>query len=138
MNFILLKTFGNYIEANIALSMLEEAGINCHIEDENTLTLINMSSGIRLMVHQSHAERAVEVLKEAEIEYLKNLECPQCHHKGFEIKMITESHESGLRNLPFGQVMIFLSKLLSKEGASMQVKHYQCANCRKEFENPPA
>lgn len=138
MTFILLKTFGNYIEANIALSMLEDAGINCHIEDENTLTLINMASGIKLMVHQSHAERAVEVLQDAEAEYLKNLTCPQCNHTGFEVKLITESHESGLQKLPFGRLIAFLSKILSNEGTNMQVKHYQCVNCHKEFENPPA
>jgi len=138
MGFVLIKTFGNYIEANIALSMLEQEGINCHIEDENTLTILNMASGMRLMVYETQAERAVEILQDAEKEYLNNLLCPNCNHRGFEIKIVTESHESALKALPFGKIFAFLSKTLFKDGTTMAVKHYICSNCKKEFNDPPS
>jgi DNA-directed RNA polymerase subunit RPC12/RpoP len=138
MGFVLIKTFGNYIEANIALSMLEQEGINCHIEDENTLTILNMASGMRLMVYETQVERAFEILQDAEKEYLNNLLCPDCNHRGFEIKYVKESHESGLNSLPFGRIFAFLSKTLSKEGTTMEVKHYVCSTCKKEFNDLPS
>ena len=137
MKHILLTTFSNYIEANIALSMLEEAGINCHAEDENMVTMMGMSSGIRLMVYETQAERAAEVLKNAETEYLQTLVCPECHQTGFNLKYVTENHGDALRKLPFGGVLNLMSKVLSKEGTFSRVKHYTCNNCMKEFESLP-
>jgi hypothetical protein len=138
MGFVLLKTFGNYIEANIAMSMLEEEGVNCHIEDESSSTLMYMASGFRLMVYESQVERAGELIANAENEYLKTILCPVCHHSGFEIKYVTESHEDSLRKMPLGRMIAFLSRMLTKEGTTMQVKHYVCENCGKEFEELPA
>lgn len=138
MGYVLLKTFGNYIEANIALSMLEEGGINCHIEDENSVTLMYMASGFRLMVYETQVDRAEEILMNAEAEYLKTISCPICHHSGFEIKYVTESHESDVKKLPLGRMIALMSKLLTKEGTTMQVKHYVCGNCGKEFEELPS
>lgn len=138
MSYIVLKTYSNYIEANIALSMLEQEGINCHLEDEHTVTMISLASGIRLMVYASQAERAAEVLVNVETEYLKTVRCPNCDHSGFEIKYVTESHESEMRKLPFGRFFVFLSKLSSKEGPTIQVKHYICLNCKKEFDDLPS
>jgi len=137
MGFILLNAFGNYIEANIALTMLEEEGIKCYIEDENSGIIIHMASGIRLMVYEEQAERAAEVIKKAETEYLKSVSCPVCHHTGFEIKMVKESHEAALKKLPFGRLMAFMSKAFSKDGTTTDVKHYVCLNCNKDFEELP-
>jgi DNA-directed RNA polymerase subunit RPC12/RpoP len=139
MGFVLIKTFNNYIEANIALSMLEEQDINCHIEDENTVTIINMSSGMRLMVHESQIERAMDILQNAEKEYLNSLECPHCHAMaGFTIKFVEESHEDALKKMPFGRFILLFSKLLHKEGTVSKVKHYVCNNCHREFNELPS
>jgi uncharacterized protein YbaR (Trm112 family) len=138
MGYVLLTTFSNYIEANIAMSMLEEEGINCHIEDEASVTLMHMSSGIRLMVYESQAERAAEIIKNAEAEYLKTITCPVCHHPGFNIKYVTENHEEDVRKLPMGRIIALMSKMFTREGTSMQVKHYVCDNCGKEFGELPS
>ena len=138
MEFILLKTFSNYVEANIALSMLEEKGVRCHLENENTSSIMGMVSGIRLMVINSQLARAEDVLKEAEEEYLNSITCPLCHHSGLEIKYVTESHEDAVRKMPLGRFIVFMSKLFSKEGTTHEVKHYICKNCHKEFEDLPA
>lgn len=138
MRFFLLKTFGNYIEASIAVSILEEEGINCHLEDENSVTLMTSFSGIRLMVYESQAQRAAEIIQEAETRYLKTISCPFCHQSGFEIKYAEESHNAAVKKIPFGRMIAFLSKALTKEGTSMQVKHYVCSNCNKEFADLPS
>jgi hypothetical protein len=137
MSFILLKTFSNYIEANIALSMLEREGINCHIEDENIVTIINLASGIRLMVFQSQAERALEILKDAELEYLNNLSCPRCNQAGFDIKYVTAPNETKLNKLPFGRIATAIFNLFNSGSAASPVKHYVCRNCHTEFDEMP-
>jgi len=39
MDFIILETFDNYIDANLMMGRLEEAGLNCWLKDEQTVTL---------------------------------------------------------------------------------------------------
>ncbi|RYY62638.1 MAG: DUF2007 domain-containing protein [Chitinophagaceae bacterium] len=66
MNFVLLSSYDNYIEAHIALGRLENAYINCHLQDDHSVTLnpylSNAIGGIKLMVAESQAARANEVL----------------------------------------------------------------------------
>lgn len=52
------------------MGMLQEAGINCHLKDEYTVTVDPFLSpaigGMKLMVYATQAERAAELLKETE------------------------------------------------------------------------
>ena len=70
MDFVQLRSFDNYIYAHITLSMLQDAGINCHLQDEYMVTLDPFLSpamgGMKLMVYPSQAQRARELLKETE------------------------------------------------------------------------
>jgi len=67
MDFVQIRAFDNYIYAHIALSMLQDAGINCHLKDEYTVTIDPFLSpalgGMKLMVHASQAQRALELLE---------------------------------------------------------------------------
>jgi Zn finger protein HypA/HybF involved in hydrogenase expression len=82
MNFILLNTYNNYIDAHIARGLLEEENINCWLQDENTVTtnpVWNQAvGGIKLMVAEPHAIRAFEILKKLEEEKKLAITCPQC------------------------------------------------------------
>jgi hypothetical protein len=66
MDFVLVRAFDNYIYAHICLTRLQDAGINCHLVDEITITIDPLLSpalgGIKLMVHVSQAKRAMEIL----------------------------------------------------------------------------
>ena len=66
MNFIQVRAFDNYVSAHIVMAMLLDAGINCHLKDEHTITLDPFLSpalgGMKLMVYPSQVERAVELL----------------------------------------------------------------------------
>lgn len=68
MNFILVWSFDNYIPAHIALGRLKEEYINCYLQDEYSVTidpfLSNAIGGIKLMVAETQAERALEILNE--------------------------------------------------------------------------
>jgi hypothetical protein len=67
MNFILLTSFDNYVSAHIALGRLKDEYINCYLRDEYTVTidplLTNAIGGIKLMVAETQAERAYQLLK---------------------------------------------------------------------------
>jgi hypothetical protein len=66
MNYVLLGTYENYIDAHIVQGRLEEEGISCWLKDEHTLTinpLWNNALGyIKLMVPDTQYERALEIL----------------------------------------------------------------------------
>jgi hypothetical protein len=65
MDFVQLRSFDNYISAHISLTMLQDAGINCHLTDEHIITLDPfLSPGMKLMVYPTQAERAVELLEQ--------------------------------------------------------------------------
>jgi len=68
MQYILVQSFDNYIEANIIRSRLEQEGIACWLQDENSATitpfLADSIGGIKLMVAESQAERASELLEQ--------------------------------------------------------------------------
>jgi hypothetical protein len=66
MNFIILRSYDNYIPAHIAMGRLKEEFINCFLQDEYTVTidplLSNAVGGIKLMVADSQAKRADKIL----------------------------------------------------------------------------
>jgi hypothetical protein len=68
MDYIQVRSYDNYIYAHIVLSMLQDAGINCHLKDEYTITIDPLLSpalgGIKLMVAGSQLERALQLLVE--------------------------------------------------------------------------
>ncbi|MBS1948854.1 MAG: DUF2007 domain-containing protein [Bacteroidetes bacterium] len=68
MKFIELCSFDNYVNAHIVLGMLQEAGINCHLKDEYTVTIDPLLSpalgGMKIMVCDVHYARAVELVGE--------------------------------------------------------------------------
>lgn len=70
MRFVLLTSFDNYISAHIAMGRLKEEYINCYLQDEYSVTidpiLSNAIGGIKLMVAESQAQRAFELLNSTE------------------------------------------------------------------------
>ena len=132
MEFVSINSYNNYIEANIALSMLQDEGINCHLIDENINSLLNMHSGMRLMVYRTQVERAMGILENTERKYLETIACPNCKNYSLEIKLITKNI------MPFpGKYFSFLQRLISKKLINTKLKHYSCKNCNKEYEELP-
>jgi len=69
MHFVQLRSYDNYISAHISMTMLQDAGINCHLKDEHIITLDPFLSpalgGMKLMVYPTQAERAEALLVKA-------------------------------------------------------------------------
>ena len=70
MNFVEVRAYDNYIEAHLMLGRLRDQFINCHLLNENSVTidpfLSNAIGGIKLMVAEPQLERALEIINEVE------------------------------------------------------------------------
>ena len=70
MNFVNLRSFDNYIHANIQLGMLQDEGINCHLQDEYIITLDPLLGpalgGMKLMFYESQVYRAIQFLDDVD------------------------------------------------------------------------
>jgi len=131
MEFVQLRSYDNYIEANIVLNMLRHNNINCHLKDENIITIDPLLSpalgGMKLMVHEAHVARARDLMERAEAEYLQTIPCPVCNAHALtpvHIKSEAKSKLSALASLLSGQPAAF-------------VKRYQCTACGSEFKELP-
>ncbi len=66
MKFAVVATYDNYIEAHLAMGMLEDVDIRCWLKDENAVTISpfisNAVGGIKLMVTEPQVERALRTL----------------------------------------------------------------------------
>ena len=72
--------------ANMTLGLLQENNINCHLKDENIVMIDPFLSpavgGIKLMVADVQFDRAVDIIKEAEDIYIKQIPCTVCNKIG--------------------------------------------------------
>ena len=132
MTFVPLRTFDNYIEANIVLSMLVASGINAHLKDEHTVTIDPLLSpalgGMKLMVHFAQVERAWELLEDAEHQYLQSIPCPVCKTHALKAISVTKKYQCRLSAI--------INMLLCGESVEI-IKMYQCTSCGYDFKELP-
>ena len=68
MDYAILRTFTNYIDAHIVKGRLEAAGIPCWLKDEHLSALlvdpvfINAIAGIKIMVPADMLQKAEDIL----------------------------------------------------------------------------
>jgi predicted nucleic acid-binding Zn ribbon protein len=135
MSYTLLTTFSNYMDAHLCQMHLQEEGINCWLKDENTVTidpiLTNAIGGIKLMVHDTQAGRAADLLR-----IMKNKEqlqtiCPNC--KSLNVEYIVTNRKPG-------NWLSAITTFVLGDFAMAPHKVYHCFDCGKEFdaatENP--
>jgi len=132
MIFKQIASFDNYMLANMTLGMLQENEISCHLKDENIVTvdpLLNPAvGGIKLLVAEPDFEKAKDLIKKAEENYVKDIACPNCkvHALTVEEKINNPVDFWGkLKNqIAYGQT-------------STQSKQYRCTNCNQVFTELP-
>ena len=131
MEFILLESFDNYIDANLVLGRMEEAGLHCWLQDENTATnnpiLTNAIGGIKLMVAKEEIEQAVEILNALKEIKRKTYACPYCGSNNIEY--ITSSRKAS------NVISSVLTWLLGNYAIGIE-QIWHCFNCNKEFKEP--
>lgn len=131
MEFVLLESFDNYIDANLVLGRMQEAGINCWLKDENTATLypilLNAIGGIKLMVDKEELLQAIEILNALKEIKSKSFSCPYCGSNNIEY--ITSPKKA------INIISSFLTWLLGNYAIGAE-KVWHCFECGKEFEHP--
>ena len=131
MDYQLLRTFDNYINASITLARLDEEGITCYLKDEHTVTidpfLSNAIGGIKLMVLGDDFEEAKTLIAGYDKDYREAISCPQCGSHDVEY-----INKPGVRNWVTALVSWFFS---SYALAAEQV--YHCYACSFEFTDMP-
>lgn len=132
MSFITVRSFDNYIDANIMLGKLQNEGITCFLRDEYTVTidpiLTNAVGGIKLTVPEADVPRAVHLLEMFDKEKRKQLECPQCH--SHDVEYISNPQRSG------NWLSAVIGFLFGNYAVSIK-KVYHCFACGFEFDELP-
>ena len=131
MDFVTVQTFQNYFSAHILLTRLRDAGIECFLKDEFTVTvdpiLSNAVGGIKLVVVKEQAEEAIQLLREFEEAYRKTVSCPKCGSKSIELvpRQTTANVATAILTWLFGSYAISAKNV------------YQCSSCKYESETLP-
>lgn len=112
--------------------MLQDDGINCHLQDEHLNTIVNLTSGMRLMVFYSQEERAKKILDKVEEDFLRSVPCSNCGNYSLAVKIVDVDMEPQL-----GSILSLFSRWFSDEGTMVKMKHYACSNCGTVFEDIP-
>lgn len=131
MEFFILDTFDNYIDANLTLGRLKDEGISCWLQDENTATvnpfLTNAIGGIKLMVPAEEVYKAKKILNTINEIKKESLSCPYCGSLNIEYFSIQRNTSN-----------IFSFILCRVFGSHAKGVHlaWHCYDCGKEFEEP--
>ncbi|WP_018626822.1 DUF2007 domain-containing protein [Niabella aurantiaca] len=131
MNFVIAATYDSYIDAHLAMGNLLSENINCWLKDENTIAihpgLINAIGGIKLMVAEPQAERALEILRNTKRRYQEQNPCPNCGSINVEYISTPKKASNWL---------VTFVNVVRHGGAQMAVeKVYHCFDCGFEFED---
>jgi DNA-directed RNA polymerase subunit RPC12/RpoP len=129
MDFQLLRSFDNYINASITLARLDEEGITCYLKDEYTVTidplLSNAVGGIKLMVMPGDFEQARMLLDGYDKDYRSAIKCPEC--ESHDVEHIVKPGSKSWKNT-------LLSWFFSSHA---EERVYHCYECGFEFNNLP-
>lgn len=132
MQYIAIRSFDNYLYANILLSRLKEEGFNCHLKDENTITIDPLLSpaigGMKLMVLEQDAPRITSLLDTLEKEYLATVPCPNCRQRSLQLIKKTEKA---------GNFFEALFSQLINGSTQSETKLYRCTNCGFRLDDIP-
>ena len=124
INYLVLRTSDNYLYINILLARLKEEGFDCHLRDENTVTIDPLLSpaigGIKLMVREEDIARAHSALDQIESEYIATVRCPSCGKNTLQ-KLTKTNTSKGFLSALWSQ--------LTMGSTQSEEKYYKCTYC---------
>lgn len=129
MDFVPVRVYDDYISAHLAMGRLEQECVRCWLKDENTVTVMpvwgHAVGGIKLMVAQAQAERAIELLTAIEARSRSAISCPACRSVNLELVSTPRkaiNWLSALSTFFLGNFAISVEKV------------YHCFDCGHEFD----
>jgi catabolite regulation protein CreA len=131
MDLVTIQTFDNYFSANIQLTRLRDAGVECYLKDEYTVTidpiLSNAIGGIKLVVKKSDEQEVKKLLQEFKAPINNPVLCPQCG----SAELISVAEKS-----PENLFTVISTWLLSSYAVSVQ-NIYKCSDCGYQSKTLP-
>jgi hypothetical protein len=126
--FTQVRSYDNYIPANMILSRLEQEGIKAYLQDEHTVTIdpiiSNAIGGIKLMVFSEQLDRAMHLIQGFEEAYKKAGACPECHSTNVRFLNEPETSKNWFQSL--------VDKFSGTYGTGSKGS-YHCYDCGNEF-----
>lgn len=141
--FVTIRTFDNYLTANIVKSRLENRGIQAEIKDEQTVTMNwlwnNALGGMKLQVLEKDVERALQIMEQDEKEFEEqhtataypeedttaldpnNKVCPHCGSKN-------------TKEITFNKNWAYTAMLFLGFPIAVKSNKWHCFRCLKDFE----
>jgi predicted RNA-binding Zn-ribbon protein involved in translation (DUF1610 family) len=131
MEQVTVRTFNNYFSANILLTKLRDAGFQCYLKDEYTVTmdplLTNAVGGIKLVVKKEDEQEIYSVMQHFDEQYRRSAVCPKCG--SHDIDLVPKRSTANM-------VTAILSWLFSDFAVSAE-NVYQCGTCGFESSTLP-
>jgi predicted nucleic-acid-binding Zn-ribbon protein len=131
MELITIRTFNNYFSANILLTKLRDAGIQCYLKDEHTVTidplLANAVGGIKLVINKKDSHEVFQLLEQFDTDFRRKAVCPKCGSHNIEL---VPKHTTA------NMIAAILSWLFSSYAVSAE-NVYQCITCGYESNTLP-
>lgn len=131
MDLITIRTFQNYFSAQILLTKLRSAGIECYLRDEFMVSvapfLSNGVGGIKLVVKKKDEPEVSAMLHQFDEEYRKSAVCPKCGSNTIELVP---------KKTTANMLTAILSWLFSNYAISAE-NVYQCSTCKYESNSLP-
>lgn len=131
MEFVILQSFTNYMDAHILKGRMEQEGIRCWLKDENTVTidpiLTNAVGGIKLMVPSHDYKRAYALWQDFMTQKREAYACPKCGSHNIEFVSSPRKLSNWIGAIAgtfFGDLAIGVNKT------------WRCFECEAEFEEP--
>jgi DNA-directed RNA polymerase subunit RPC12/RpoP len=131
MEIVTIRTFDNYFSANILLTRLRYAGIQCFLKDEYTVTidplLSNAIGGIKLVVNKTDEAETRKILLFFDTGYTNSVTCPVCG--SHDLILVPRQSAENL-------ITAIASWLLSAYAVSAE-NVYKCNICKYESKELP-
>lgn len=131
MELVTIRTFNNYFSANILLTKLRDAGIQCYLKDEHTVTidplLTNAVGGIKLVINKADSQEVFELLKQFDEDYRRHAVCPKCG---------SHNIESVPKRNAANMITAIVSWVFSNYAVSAE-NVYECSDCGYESPTLP-
>ena len=131
MELVTIRTFNNYFSANILLTKLQDAGFQCYLKDEYTVTidplLTNAVGGIKLVIRKEDEQEVTTIMEHFDDQYRRSAVCPKCG--SHDIHLVPKRSTANM-------VTAILSWLFSDYAVSAE-NVYQCGVCGFESDILP-
>ena len=124
-----IASYDNHLLANMTLGYLQENGIYCYLQNENTILadplLSNAIGGIGLMVSEKDEATALALIILAENNYLKEKLCKKCVNYNLQIEEKADEPTTFWaklkNNILYGQTNLYSKKI-------------RCTNCNTLYD----